>query len=751
MPNKRIDQLNPNLNSLTGNELIPIFDLSSNTTEKITIDTLGAYIDSINDTFINSVGFNNSTDLLTLYRNDGTNLSTTINRYNRWYVPSGQTLTIPNNFQSFIYGDFIVEGVVNLQENAQLVVLNGDIILSGGTIIGSGTTYSIGLPEFNTFVTNGIFNNTTKQINFTGNYGFTPFNVDLSPLIFTGNTISECISDIYVSNVHSCSPLHINPNDEGNVYFGSTSGVTIDVTNGVISANTINVTTYYGDGSNLTNILPYKVYTSLITMTGETVLSPIVMSNSLGFEPEWIKVSSVTSGFNFPTTVDYDKIFYTITPNLNTSNGGGGQIQSNGGYEFTLGGYIPNKIDESFEIGYGFGINFGQFGSTTNVETITPFSNGFLVGGNFTSYSGITCGPMLFLNQNGTINDSFVSGFDTGMYNPTVSTIEVQPIPGSIPPVGFKFLVGGSFSLYSGLSYTNLIRLNTDGTIDETFSVGVGFDGTINTIAVQSDAKILVGGDFSNYSGESYSRIIRLNYDGSIDETFNIGNGFDYTVNSITIQDDNKILVGGGYNTYNGLEYRGLIRLNTDGSVDGTFNIGGGFIDDGSTGTINKININPSDNKILVAGSFISYSGVSCSNIIKLNLGGSIDETFNNSKQFQYPLNTITIQNDNKILVGGNEVKRLNPNGSIDETFIVNINNSGGGGFIFNPNCNTILVQSNGNIILGGTFNIINDTNKNSICRIENSSDGIVDFQIKLLNGQEFTKVPFEIRNYTII
>lgn len=268
MPNKRIDQLNPNLNSLTGNELIPIFDLSSNTTEKITIDTLGSYIDNTNDTFINSVSFNNSTDLLTLYRNDGTNLSTTINRYNRWYVPSGQTLTIPNNYQNFIYGDFIVEGTVDLQENGQIVVLNGNIILSGGTIIGSGTTYSIDLPEFNTFVTNGIFNNTTKQINFTGNYGFTPFNVDLSPLIFTGNTISECISDIYVSNVHSCSPLHINPNDEGNVYFGSTSGVTIDVTNGVISANTINAATYYGDGSNLTNTKPYKVYTALLTQSG---------------------------------------------------------------------------------------------------------------------------------------------------------------------------------------------------------------------------------------------------------------------------------------------------------------------------------------------------------------------------------------------------------------------------------------------------------------------------------------------------
>jgi hypothetical protein len=48
---------------------------------------------------------------------------------------------------------------------------------------------------------------------------------------FTGNTSGDCINDIYVSNIHSCSPLNINPNDEGNVYFGSTSGITIDLSN----------------------------------------------------------------------------------------------------------------------------------------------------------------------------------------------------------------------------------------------------------------------------------------------------------------------------------------------------------------------------------------------------------------------------------------------------------------------------------------------------------------------------------------
>jgi hypothetical protein len=414
MPNKRIDQLNPNLNSLTGNELIPIFDLSSNTTEKITIDTLGTYIDSMNDTFINSVGFNNSTDLLTLYRNDGTNLSTTINRYNRWYVPSGQTLTIPNNFQSFIYGDFIVEGTVNLQENAQLVVLNGNIILSGGTIIGSGTTYSIDLPEFNTFVTNGIFNNTTKQINFTGNYGFTPFNVDLSPLIFTGNTISECISDIYVSNVHSCSPLHINPNDEGNVYFGSTSGVTIDVTNGVISANTINATTYYGDGSNLTNTKPYKVYTALLTQSG-------------GNDPFSLFSGDLTIGVTYEI---YDDGGYGFDfTNVGAPN-------NNFGTYFVATENTPNSWGTDAKLNYN-----------TGAPVVTVLEN--TIGNIWFTWEGngnywITSNGLFTINKTWGISDS-VFAPTTAITEPVV--IDVSGHLGSEPPNTMVIrLIGGDFS-----------------------------------------------------------------------------------------------------------------------------------------------------------------------------------------------------------------------------------------------------------------------------------------------------------------
>ena len=51
----------------------------------------------------------------------------------------------------------------------------------------------------------------------------------VTPFSITGITSGDCITDLYVSNIHSCSPLNINPLDEGNIYFGSDSGVTIDL------------------------------------------------------------------------------------------------------------------------------------------------------------------------------------------------------------------------------------------------------------------------------------------------------------------------------------------------------------------------------------------------------------------------------------------------------------------------------------------------------------------------------------------
>ena len=78
-----------------------------------------------------------------------------------------------------------------------------------------------------------------------------------------------------------------------------------------------------------------------------------------------------------------------------------------------------------------------------------------------------------------------------------------------------------------------------------TFDIGTGFDNTVRVIDIQPDGKILVGGDFTKYNGTSRNRIVRLNSNGSIDTSFNIGTGFNDDVWTIDIQPDGKILVGG--------------------------------------------------------------------------------------------------------------------------------------------------------------------------------------------------------------
>ena len=199
------------------------------------------------------------------------------------------------------------------------------------------------------------------------------------------------------------------------------------------------------------------------------------------------------------------------------------------------------------------------------------------------------------------IDSSFAygSGFDGG----DVLSIAIQ---------SGKIVVGGEFTSYNGTSADRIIRLNSDGSIDTSFVYGTGFDGDIYSIVIQNDSKVLVGGQFATYNGTPANRIIRLNSDGSIDTSFVIGTGFDSDVDSIVIQSDGKILVGGSFTDYNGTPANYIIRLNSDGSVDTSFVYGTGF-----NGYAKSVAIQ-SDGKIVVGGQFQSYNGTSANYIIRL-------------------------------------------------------------------------------------------------------------------------------------
>lgn len=198
-------------------------------------------------------------------------------------------------------------------------------------------------------------------------------------------------------------------------------------------------------------------------------------------------------------------------------------------------------------------------------------------------------------------------------FNGTISCINIQD--------DGKILVAGDFSSFNGIYENRIIRLNEDGTKDTSFITNsFPFYDSIKTIYQQTDGKILVGGDFN-----SQGSIKRLNANGTIDTTFNSGTGFNTSVNKIIQQNDGKILIVGDFTSYNNFNYNGIIRLNIDGTIDTSFNIGSGFDGFGSAVTIHQ----QTDGKLLVGGNFNTYNGLSENNLIRLNLDGSKDTSFN--------------------------------------------------------------------------------------------------------------------------
>lgn len=311
---------------------------------------------------------------------------------------------------------------------------------------------------------------------------------------------------------------------------------------------------------------------------------------------------------------------------------------------------IDGSIDTSFNIGTGF-IN------TDIVYAVALQSDGkILVGGDFTSYNGNTTYNFLIrLNTNGSLDTSFNSG-GTGFYVESdnyVRTILIQP--------DNKILVGGNLSSYNndGQAAREIIRLNTNGSKDNDFyvpnlTIGTNQNANIKTISLQSDNKIIIGGEFTSLSGGTQNRLVRLNTNGLKDNSFNIGTGFNGTVFATIVQPDGKILVGGHYNTYNGNESKYLERLNTDGSKDINFAIGTGFEE---YKPIYAIKLQ-TDGKILVGGDFHSYNSNTQNGLIRLNTDGTKDNLFDVGFGFSATLsssgvNEISIQSDNKILVGG--------------------------------------------------------------------------------------------------
>ena len=293
-----------------------------------------------------------------------------------------------------------------------------------------------------------------------------------------------------------------------------------------------------------------------------------------------------------------------------------------------------------------------------------------------------------------------------------------------------QLLVAGDFTMADDVPRQRIARLNAAGGLDATFSLpssAMGANDQIHTLAIQSDGRILVGGDFTKFNSVVMNRIARLNYDGSLDSQFNPGSGADnlvYAVAETFVNGARKILVAGAFSTLNGQVINGIGRLNDDGSPDMNFDSGGL----GANGTVYVLVVQP-DGRILIGGDFTAVNGITANHIARLNVDGSVDLTFTNATAND-AVRAITLQLDGRILVGGrfsscngntnfNHIARLNSDGSSDNNFTP----TNGPGV--NDMVSSIAVQSDARIVLGGEFTQASGVTRNRITRL--NPNGTVD------------------------
>ncbi len=221
-------------------------------------------------------------------------------------------------------------------------------------------------------------------------------------------------------------------------------------------------------------------------------------------------------------------------------------------------------------------------GADSGVSTITLQPDGkILIGGYFTEYNGTTANYIARLNADGTLEHHIYHGDGSkwicrNHHPPTrtvkSSSVELSPhitapqltaLPVSTPmahwtrhlpqarvqtilfalplsnPNG-KILISGDFTTYNGTTANRIARLNSDGTLDTTFITGTGANSGVNTITLQPDGKILIGGYFTKYNNTTANRIARLNADGTLDTTFTTGTGVNGYIETTTLQPERQ-------------------------------------------------------------------------------------------------------------------------------------------------------------------------------------------------------------------
>jgi hypothetical protein len=303
-------------------------------------------------------------------------------------------------------------------------------------------------------------------------------------------------------------------------------------------------------------------------------------------------------------------------------------------------------------------------GANGPISSIFRLANGqLMVGGSLTNYNNrLGINGVTRLNANGSLDSSRVEvvGKTSDHSYDTVATFNggVLGFVNKVFNYNNSIYVVGSFNNYAEFFYerstrdnkvvgytklNGLLKMNLDGKMDSSYNFNVtanlpyvAGNGPISDALMQSDGKIILVGAFTTYQGLNSNRITRIGTNGLVDPTYPSGTGADDAINAITYSaTSGKYLVAGVFNNYNGFATKGLVMLNTDGTVDKSLVLK--TIEGGSISKAFQLK----SGKILVFGSFKKYDGIIRQGFMVLNPNGSLATGYNNTGKFQGIVNDV--------------------------------------------------------------------------------------------------------------
>ena len=326
------------------------------------------------------------------------------------------------------------------------------------------------------------------------------------------------------------------------------------------------------------------------------------------------------------------------------------------------------KNDNSF----GTSIHGSFLGSGVNgvIRSSAVQSDGkIVIAGGFTTVDQAQRNCIARLLPNGNIDTTFVSDFES--YSDAIMDMTIQAdgkivIVGALYPLGTTNLPGNAHPV---------LRLNTDGTIDQSFLATMTSSGSFSSVEYLSSGKLIVSGSFNDVNGTAYHNIARLNTNGSLDFSFAMGTGPNSTIFDVKEENTGKLLVAGSFTQFNGSIYSGFVRLDADGNIDPTFQSPASNLF--YTTDFRHIALQ-SSGKYILSG-MVQTTPSELQSVMRFNLDGTLDASFTPNSDIYELAQRCEVQSDDKIILGGDIVNysgqavghffRLNADGTMDMTF----------------------------------------------------------------------------------